>query len=204
MGYPLTICSTQTHNVKIFGPGGLKRFFSTSQYFCRSHNFKLPWDPWAKPYQKKKSTTRCSPQNLFTGSNINGLTEFTVLLSICPGELGLVHQWWVSGFSGDPAIHCSLASRHVFWDVLGILQGERGPHGRGYSWALIEAFKFPPKSFIFNLGSFERMWKMVGNGACSSRIWNINLLVFPNVWLLFQENATNIPWTGVKMDMLWH
>ena len=53
MGYPLTICSTQTHNVKIFGPGGLKRFFSTSQYFCRSHNFKLPWDPWAKPYQKK-------------------------------------------------------------------------------------------------------------------------------------------------------
>jgi len=82
---------------------------------------------------KKKSTTRCSPQNLFTGSNINGLTEFTVLLSICPGELGLVHQWWVSGFSGDPAIHCSLASRHVFWDVLGILQGERGPHGRGYS-----------------------------------------------------------------------
>jgi hypothetical protein len=117
MGYPLTICSTQTHNVKIFGPGGLKRFFSTSQYFCRSHNFKLPWDPWPKPYKKKSTTSRlqgvppktCLPVQTF----VNGLTEFTVLLSICPGELGLVHQWCVCGFS-HPAIHSSLASRHVF------------------------------------------------------------------------------------------
>ena len=175
MGYPLMICSTQTHNVKIFGPGGLKRFFSTSQYFCRSHNFKLP----GQNRTKRNLLRGVHPKTCLPITFVHGLTEFTVLLSIYlfrwtglgpTSVVGMRFQWWCSSL-----LSCLKA---CFWDVLGILQGERGPHGRGYSSALIEAFKIPPKSFIFNLGSFERIWKMVGNGACSSRIWNINLQKF--------------------------
>lgn len=121
MGYPLTICSTQTHNVKIFGPGGLKRFFSTSQYFCRSHNFKLPW---ANPYKKKSTTSRLRGVPPKTCLPVQTLMALPSSLFCCQSICPFVNWAWSisDGYAVSVVIlqfiHCSLASRHVsgmFW-----------------------------------------------------------------------------------------
>ena len=48
---------------------------------------------------------------------------------------------------------------------------------------------------IFDLGSFERIWQIVGKGVCSSRIWNRNVLALPNV---FFPTMLILLWTFFK------